>query len=310
MSKPFDQTHDDEPPPGEDAGSARKDDRDTEARARLPVFRPQKLSWRLRIDAWLRGIALAALFVAFAFLIGTGAGGSAAGVLGAVVLVIGWALLNRAGAQVARTLPQLGALADQNPAAGEAALADLLNKRLLPRWVRLMLVHRLALLRHRQQRYGESAAIAQTLLTAERIGPVARHRANLLLLLVEARLELRDPVGAWMGLDALARTPVSLSEGLQRMALRARYEVMAGQDAAALHLVEQKVRLAELMPGPQCGAFHALLATAAHRLGRADDHRRWWARVELLCSPEQIKQLDEGLGIALAGDEGVDLAIS
>ncbi|MEL7087137.1 MAG: hypothetical protein AAGL98_01645, partial [Planctomycetota bacterium] len=232
------------------------------------------------------------------------------GVLGAVVLVIGWVMLNRAGAGVMRALPQVTAVAEQHPAAGEAALADMLGKRFLPRWVRLMLYHRLALLRHRQQRYGESAAVAQCLLTASRPGPTGRHRANLLLLLVEARLELRDAVGAWMALHALAQTPVSLNEALQRMALRARHEVMAGQDAAALHRAEEKIRLAELMPGPQCGAFHALLATAAHRVGRADDHRRWWARVELLCSPEQIQQLDQGLGIAIAGSDTTPHALT
>ncbi|MEM7624375.1 MAG: hypothetical protein AAF333_01970 [Planctomycetota bacterium] len=277
-------------------------------RRRVPVFRPQRMQQQLWVDALLRGGALGALLIAFVALVGTGTGGSAAGVLGAVVLVIGWAVLNRAGAGVARALPQVSATIDQHPGAGEAVLADLLSRRLLPRWVRLMLYHRLALLRHRQQRYGESAAIAQCLLSADRPGPMGRHRANLLLLLVEARLEMGDTLGAWMALHALAHTPVTLNEALQRMALRARYEVMVGHDDAALHLAEQKVRLAELMPGPQCGAFHALLATAAHRAGRAEDHRRWWTRVELLCSDEQIRQLGEGLGVAIAGVAAPDTA--
>lgn len=302
-----DEGHDADPPVSKERGDTSGD---KNTRARVPVFHTRRMQRQLLADAWLRGVALGALCFGFGALIATGAGGSAAGVLGAVVLVIGWALLNRSGASVARALPQVTAVAEQHPGAGEAALAEMLSKRLLPRWVRLMLYHRLALLRHRQQRYGESASLAQCLLTAERPGPMGRHRANLLLLLVEARLELRDAAGAWMALHALASTPVSLSEALQRMALRARYEVMVGQDEAALHLVEQKMRLAELMPGPQCGAFHALLATAAHRTGRTEDHRQWWARVELLCSPEQIKQLDEGLGIAVAGAVSGDLAVS
>lgn len=122
-----------------------------------------------------------------------------------------------------------------------------------------------------------------------------------MLMLAEARLELRDLAGAWLALHALASTPVSLSEALQRMGLRARYEVMAGHDEAALDRAEEKIRLAELMPGPQCGAYHALLATAAQRVGRNDDHRRWWGRVELLCNPEQIAQLGTGLGFPIAG---------
>jgi hypothetical protein len=198
------------------------------------------------------------------------------------------------GAAVLRTLPPLTAAIEQNPAAGEPVLAQLVGKRALPRGIRLALMHRWAVLRHRQERYGESAAIAQTLLRLPRLGLAGPPRAHLLLMLVEARLELREPGGAWPGLCELARTPLSLHEALQRLGLQTRYQVMVGQDAAALHQLREKVALAELMPAAPCGAFHALLATAAERLGRENDRRWLRERVELLCTAEQIEALGRG----------------
>lgn len=236
------------------------------------------------------------MFVAFFVLLSVGLGGSTLMVAVALGVVLGWVGLSAVGARVARALPGLSAVLDANPVAGEAALADMMSKRALPRWVRLMLMHRLAMLRHRQQHFVESSAIAQTLLITARPGPASIHRANLLLLLAEARLELRDGVGAWLALVELARTPLGLTEALQRMALRTRYELMVGQPDHALAGVEQKMRLAELMPAPQSGALHAMLAAAAKQAGRDDWFDRLWPRVELLCSPAEIGQMrDNGL---------------
>jgi hypothetical protein len=259
----------------------------------MPRFDVARWRWRVGLDRGLRvGAGLLLLAVFLALLIG-GFGGSTASVLAAVLLVVVWIGMNAAGAGAMRALPTLTAAIEADPDAAEPGLVKLWSLRLLPRWVRLSLTHRWAMLRHRQQKFAEAAAIAQTLLRAPASGPAHAHRPHLLLLLAESRLELRDPVGAWLALVELHRTPLGLGEALQRMALRVRYELMTGQHDAALTQLDEKVRLAELMPAGPCGALHAMLATAAHRHGDTPRYESLWARVELLCSPEQIAQMRE-----------------
>lgn len=280
-----------------DASEARATgQRDADQAKRLPPFSPARLSRDLALDGFLRTAAMVLLFLAFFVLLSVGLSGSVVTVVLALAIVLAWVGLNAVGAKVAQALPGLAVVLENNHAAGEAALADLMGKRPLPRWVRLMLMHRLAVLRHRQQNFVESSAIAQTLLATPRPGPAAAHRAHLLLMLTEARLEIRDAPGAWVALVELASTPLGLTEALQRMALRTRYELLVGQPTHALAGVEQKIRLAELMPAPQCGAFHAMLAAAAQQAGRDDWFDHLWPRVELLCSEAEILQLrDNGL---------------
>lgn len=267
-----------------------------DAAKRVPPFSPRRLQRELAVDGGIRTAAMAALFLAFFFLLSVGSAGSTLTVALALGIVLGWVGLSAVGAKVAQSLPGLSATIDRNPAAGEAALAQLMSKRALPRWVRLMLMIRLAMLRHRQQHFVESSAIAQTLLTTPRPGPAGNHRSHLLLLLVEARLEMGDAAGAWLGLVELARTPLGLTEALQRMALRTRYELLVGEHDHTLAGIELKSQLAELMPAPQCGAFHAMLAAAAQRSGREDWFAHLWPRAELLCSEAELKQLrDSGL---------------
>lgn len=276
----------DQGPPPSDSSSA--------AVRRLPSFSPSRLQRELAFDSTLRAAALLGLFLAFFVLLSFGPGSSVLKLVLIVFMVLAWVGLNLTGARVAQSLPGLANVLENNPAAGETALVSLMNKRALPRWVRLMLTHRQAVLRHRQQNFAESSAIAQTLLTTPRPGPAASHRGPLLLLLVEARLELRDAHGAWLALVELSRTPLGLTEALQRLALRTRYELLVGQSEETLKGLEQKTRLAELMPAPQCGALHAMFATAAKHAGRDGLHTQLRSRVELLCSEDEIVQMLEG----------------
>jgi len=278
-------------PPTADSPAAKSADGD--AARRVPAFSPHRLQRELAFDGAIRTAGMAALFLAFFVLLSVGLGGSTLTVALALGIVLGWVGLSAVGAKVAQALPGLPLLIESHPAAGEAKLADLMKKRALPRGVRLMLMVRLAMLRHRQQHFAESSAIAQTLLTTPRPGPAGQHRGQLLLLLVEARLELRDAAGAWLALVALAQTPLGLTEALQRMALRTRYELLVGEHAQTLAGIEQKASLSELMPAPQCGAFHAMLAAAAKRSGRDDWFDHLWPRVELLCTETEIGHLRE-----------------
>ncbi|MEM1107751.1 MAG: hypothetical protein AAGH99_03580 [Planctomycetota bacterium] len=264
-----------------------------QAGRQLPPFSPGRFQHELAFDGLLRTGAGVSLFAAFFTLLSFGGGSSVVAAALAIAIVVGWIVLSALGAKVAQALPGVTALLENNAAVGESTLAELLSKRALPRGLRLMLFHRLAMLRHRQQNFVESSAIAQTLLTTPRPGPAAANRAHLLLMLAEARLELRDAAGAWLALVELARTPLGLTEALQRMALNTRYALLVNQPAYALAGFEQKMSLSELMPAPQCGAFHAMLAAAAKRVDRDDWFEQIWPRVELLCSEEEIAHMHE-----------------
>ncbi|MEM8739009.1 MAG: hypothetical protein AAGG38_11115 [Planctomycetota bacterium] len=289
------------PPPQDDESDLMLRTPLATARVGPARFRPEALERELGRDLWIRRGGLAVVFGTLAAWLLLGMGGSAAGLGVGLAVLVGWVALNAAGARVAQTLPRLAATVEQNPPAAESMIAEMVRKRGLTRWVRLTVYHRLAALRHRQQDFVQSAAIAQTLLTTPTPGPAAAQRPQLLLLLTEARLELHDAVGAWLALTELSRTPLSLTEALQRMALRTRYELLAGQHARTLDGIEQKVRLAELLPAPQCGALHALFATAAQRSGR-DEWIRWLGpRVDLMCSPGERQRLAEWAGRAGVG---------
>ena len=212
-----------------------------------------------------------------------------AGLLMVAVFVV-WLQLGTVSARVWRQLHQLTPLLAQAPAQAETHLAGLLRRMPLHRPVRLLLYHRLAMLRHRQQRFAETAAICRALLTYG-LGPAERVRAHLLLMLVEACLTENDPFGAHAGLVQLHQTRLNLIESLQRMALQTRYEIAVGYDKLVLDGIKQKIELAELMPAPQCGIVHAMFALAATRCRQSALADWLQRRGELICGSEKLEEL-------------------
>jgi hypothetical protein len=237
--------------------------------------------------------------------------GESMAVLPMVIVAVAWVGIGMVSTRVAQRLHRVAELIHRDPARAEELLADLISRWPLHRSVRVLLYHRLAMLRHRQQRYAETSAICQVLLrqslgmttnlmsaprgtmSAGADGADGMHdragglRTHILLMLAESRLRCGDLAGAWTALSQLHSAPVSLIESLQRLALQTQYEIAAGQYDAALAQIEHKIRLAELMPAPQCGAIHSLLADAAEYSGR--ERLATWlnARADLLTTAEQ-----------------------
>lgn len=257
------------------------------------LFTPAMLRRQLLRDAAIRVAVLLATAAGVAVVIGTERVMDAV-VSSAVLVVLLVAMaMNAVSARVSRELPKLAPLLDRDHEAAEAMLAQLLKRKPLVRWVRLMLYHRLAVLRHRQQRWADSASIAEAVL-AQPMGPAGQVRPHLLLMLAEARMQLGQPAHAWPALMELHATPLKLVERLQGLALQTRYEVMVDRPDAALRKVREKVQMAELMPAAQCGAMHAMLATAAERLRHAEYADWLWARARLLLTPAQLEVLTQG----------------
>ena len=212
-----------------------------------------------------------------------------AAMLLALAAWLGMAMLNTGAA---RRLARATLLMDFDPPRAEAELAGSLKTFALNRTLRILLYQRLALLRHREGNYQESGAICHALL-AQPLGKAEHVRVPLLLILIEARLTEGDGVSAYAGIMQLRAQPIALLESLQLLALQTRYEVQFGHDDSALSRIAEKTRMAELMPAPQCGAMHAMLATAAKRAARTDLATWLRQRAELLCTFEQLDTIDQ-----------------
>lgn len=167
------------------------------------------------------------------------------------------------------------------PTAVEREISAALSRWPLPWALRILLYHRLAVLRHRQGRFDEASAVCQAIL-AQPMGKVEHLRAELLLMMAESRLRCGDAWGAYSALVELSRRRLGLMQHLQRLAIQTRYEVMTGRYDAALFRLEERIALAELMPAEQGAAMHAMLATAARRAGRKPVAEWLSRRAELL----------------------------
>ena len=208
-----------------------------------------------------------------------------------VLVAASWIAVSVISARVVQQLSSITELMTHDPDEAEAVLAAAIRRRPLQRSVRLLLYHRLAMLRHRQQRLGESSAICQALLGRQH-GLAREVRVHLLLMLVEAHLHFHDLHTVYQGLTALHRTPLNLLELLQRMALQVRYEILAGHHRAALVQIDRRLQLAELLPAAQCGLMHLLLATAAQRAANTPLATWLRSRAELLCTADQMAEFD------------------
>ncbi len=277
------------------------------------VFSPYTLHQQLLFDATIRWSIVTAIiaYLVFSPVIDANAPGWST-FLG-FALVGAWLAMSFAASRVTHQIPHMTALIDTDPAAAERLLAANLRRIPLSRSIRLILYHRLAVLRHSQHRFPETAAICHAVLThyppalTQRdplsvptfgSGPAlnapglgSHVRSHLLIMLVDAHLRGSDLLGAYLGLTELHRLPLNLVDLIQRVVLQTRYELAAGHDHAVLRDVKQKVNLAEIMPPAQCGAMHAMLALAAKRTDHTTLAHWLQQRAQLLCSPQQLQAI-------------------
>ena len=259
----------------------------------LPAFRPQRLRYDRAIDQLLGwGAIIVLLGVLMVSSLWTADAGTPSLAI-FVLVVIGVFMLNLLSVRTTQEMAEITALIEAVPDVAEHRLTLAMRRRPLQNHVRTTLYHRAALLRHRQQRFDEAAAICTALL-AQPLGRAASLRGNLLLTLCHAQLEQQDLSGAYDSIAQLHQASLSLFEQLGLLSLQTRYEVTAGLYDTALQDVASKIERAELMPAPLCGAMHAMLATAAEHAG--DEPLASWLsrRAELLLTPEQLDDARAG----------------
>ena len=155
------------------------------------------------------------------------------------------------------------------------------------RHVKVLGLHHLALLRHAQKNWHESALLCRALLgqklgTLQGLGKPAR------LMLADALLEMGDVRGAGEAIADRFRQRLTLTEVLKLLAVQLDYQSRLGAWEEMTVGIAAKVQLAELMPAQSAARSQALLALAAKRAGRADWSEWLRRRAELLGDVERL----------------------
>jgi hypothetical protein len=153
--------------------------------------------------------------------------------------------------------------------------------------VKLLGVHHLAMLRHAQSRWQDTAMLCRALLR-QRLGSLSGLNKTSRLILADALLEMNDLAGAYETIQRLYDQHLSLSEAMNLLAIQLDYESRVGAWDAMMHNIAQKVQFAELMNPPTAVRTQALLALAARKTGRDDWHQWLKRRVELLTDVQKL----------------------
>jgi hypothetical protein len=208
------------------------------------------------------------------------------------LLVVGgvWIALTYTSARGSRLVadsPALIASGDYEEAERHIDLA--LRSFSLFRSAKLQSLHHLALLRHAQRRWQESALLCKALL-GQRLGSLQGLSKPSRLLLADSLMELGDLIGAHEALAGLHSQRLSLNETLNLLAVQLDYESRVGAWTAMVSGVMSKVQLAELMPAVNAARAQAMLALAARRSGRSDLSDWLRRRAELLADAPTLKK--------------------
>lgn len=177
----------------------------------------------------------------------------------------GWMIANHCSAQTARQTMQIGQMlaGAAPPPAIERQLHLTMNRFTMYLSVRAALYHQMALLRRRQGRFDDVAAICAALLDVERIRLAVPVRTKVRLLMADVSLSRGDLLTAWQMLVALRTDRLSLVELMQMLELQTRYEYACGYYPLMLNDLPAKVTLAEIMPPGTGAAMHMMFAQAA-----------------------------------------------
>ena len=221
-----------------------------------------------------------------------------AGVTVAMLFVT--ARLHRGAAAVARS-PSLIASGQYDEA--EQQIEQVLGTFWMLRSAKLVGLHHLAVLRHAQRRWRESALLAGAVLRLGRPGWVGRTvfgtrgRAGQLpaelartarLTLADSAIEMGDLHAAHDALAGLYAERLTLAEAMNLLVVQLEYEAKVGAWDAMVRDVGQKVQLAELLPAGAAARAQGLLALAAMRSGRADLADWLRTRVGLLADVAEL----------------------
>jgi hypothetical protein len=218
-------------------------------------------------------------------------GSVALALVGTVALVL--AARSMKGSRLAAVSPAL--IASGRFEQAEEHIAEALTSFSLFRNVKLRSLHHLAMLRHAQQRFGETAMLCHALL-GEKLGPLSALSRSARLILADSLLEVGDVYGAYGALAALYQERLSLGEAVQLTSVQLDYLVRIGAWGEMVRGIEKKLELLELAPAKTNARGQALLALAAKRAGMKDWEEYLRRRVELIAEPAELAKQRGVLG--------------
>lgn len=234
----------------------------------------------LALSSLLKGLLLGAALACL--LVGPFVGSGFPLTLTITAIGVVWLVLSyrsAKGSSIAADSPSLIARAEFDEA--ELRIEQVLRSFSLFRTVKLLSVHHLAVLRHAQRRWGDSALLSQALLR-QRLGPLQGVSRSSRLMLADSLLELGDLRGAYEALAELYQQRLTLAEAMNLLVVQLDYESRVGAWAAMVQNLSAKVQLAELMPAPAAARTQAMLALAAMKMARPDWATWLRRRAELL----------------------------
>jgi hypothetical protein len=189
------------------------------------------------------------------------------------------------GTRIAADSPSLIAAGDFDRA--ESHIDSALRSFSIFRTAKILSLHHLAVLRHAQHRWRESALLSQAVLSQKLSNMQPMARASLLML-ADSMLQLGDLPGAFAAMNRLYRFRLGLNEALTLQLLQLDYGWRIGTWDAMLQGVGSKVQMCELMPPINAARSQAMLALAAYKTNRVELARWLRRRAELLVSPQEI----------------------
>jgi tetratricopeptide (TPR) repeat protein len=196
----------------------------------------------LTLSAMLKGVLVAGAALAMFLELGDQtiiSGPVALAVIGGVWLVLSYRSMK--GSQMAAVSPVLIAAGDYEEA--EQHIDEALRSFSLFRTVKLRSLHHLAMLRHAQHRFAESALLCRTLLH-ERLGVLSGISRSAHLILADSLLQQGDLHGAYESLAALYRQRLTLSEALELTAVQTDYLARISAWESIMDGVAKKAELA------------------------------------------------------------------
>jgi hypothetical protein len=196
------------------------------------------------------------------------------------------------GTRIAADSPSLIAAGDFDRA--ETHIDSALRSFSIFRTAKILSLHHLAVLRHAQHRWRESALLSQAVLSQklQSLQPMARAS---LLMLCDSMLQLGDLQGAFGAMNRLYRYRLGLNEALTLQLLQLDYAWRIGAWEPMLQGIGSKVQMCELMPPINAARSQAMLALAAYKSNRIDLARWLRRRAELLVDSREITAGRSGL---------------
>jgi hypothetical protein len=203
--------------------------------------------------------------------------------IGLAIVAVAWLMLNSQGVRGARLAAASPSLISSGRfEEAERQIDEVLRGFSISKTPKLLSLHHLAVLRHAQRRWQESAVLCKTLL-GQSLGPALQGIGRpARLILADSLLELGDARGAQEALSGLHPQELSLAESMNLLGVQLDYQARVGAWDDMLANLMAKVQLAEIMQSKNAARVQAFLALAAKRRNRGDVSNWLRGRAELL----------------------------